>query len=87
MELEVRIPAMLRRLTGEARAVKVSGGTIGEVINNLDSLHAGIRNELLAGDGSIHRFVNIYLNDEDIRFLSGLDTPIGDGDTVSILPA
>lgn len=87
MELEVRIPAMLRRLTGEARAVKVNGGTIGEVINNLDSLHAGIRNELLADDGSIHRFVNIYLNDEDIRFLNGLDTPIGDGDTVSILPA
>lgn len=87
MEVEVRIPAMLRRLTGEAGVVKVDGGTVGEVINNLETHYAGIRNELLAGDGSIHRFVNIYLNDEDIRFLSGLDTPIGDGDTVSILPA
>lgn len=87
MEIEVRIPAMLRRLTGNARVVKVAGGTIGEVLNNLEAEHAGIRQELIADDGKIHRFVNIYLNDEDIRFINGLDTAISESDVISILPA
>ncbi|GBE57802.1 sulfur carrier protein CysO [bacterium BMS3Abin01] len=87
MKVEVRIPAMLRRLTGDARVVTVPGATVGEVIENLEQEYGGIRAELITDDGSIHRYVNIYLNDEDIRFLKQLDTPISAGDTISILPA
>ncbi len=78
---------MLRRLTDGAQVVTVPGATVGEVIENLEQEYGGIRAELITDDGSIHRYVNIYLNDEDIRFLEKLDTPISVGDTISILPA
>jgi MoaD family protein len=87
MQVEVRIPAMLRRLTDGAQAVTVSGETVRQVLDDLEERHQGILSELIADDGSIHRFVNIYLNDEDIRFLDKLDTEIKPGDTISILPA
>jgi MoaD family protein len=87
MEVEVRIPSMLRRLTGGAKTVTAKGQTVGEVIDDLEADYAGIKAELLSDDGQIHRFVNIYLNDEDIRFIGKLETPISEGDVISILPA
>ncbi len=85
--IEVRIPSMLRRLTGDAASVSAAGATVGEVIDNLEAEYAGIRSELLTEDNQIHRFVNIYLNDEDVRFLDKLDTAVSPGDVISILPA
>ncbi len=87
MQAEVRIPVMLRKLTGGAATVTVDGETIGEIIDALDERFAGFRGELVGDDGSIHRFVNIYLNDEDVRFIDGLGTRLSEGDVVSILPA
>jgi molybdopterin synthase sulfur carrier subunit len=78
---------MLRRLTSDSATVEVAGATVGEVIDNLEAAHAGLKAELLAADGQIHRFVNIYLNDDDVRFIDKLDTPVSDKDVISILPA
>ena len=85
--IEVRIPSMLRRLTGDAATVNAAGATVCDVIDNLEAEYAGIRSELLTEDRQIHRFVNIYLNDEDVRFLDKLDTAVSPGDVISILPA
>ena len=86
MAIEVRIPTILRSYTGGAKVVDGSGSTLGELIKNLDAAHVGIGDRL--GDGAVlRRFVNVYLNDEDVRFLGGLDTPVSDGDTVTVLPA
>jgi sulfur-carrier protein len=87
MTIEVRIPTILRKHTGGARAVQGSGGTVGELIEALDKAHPGLRSSIVAEGGDIHRFINIYLNDEDIRFTGALGTPVTDGDVVSILPA
>lgn len=87
MEVEVRIPAMLRRLAGDASSVVVEGSTVGEIIDNLETMHEGFKSELLTDDCQIHRFVNIYLNDEDIRFIEKLQTAVHEGDVISILPA
>jgi MoaD family protein len=78
---------MLREATGGARAVEGSGTTVEALLRDLDDRHPGFRNLLFDDDGSLRRFVNIYVNDEDIRYLSQLNTPVQDGDTVSILPA
>ena len=86
MAIEVRIPTILRTYTGGAKVVEGSGSTLGELIKNLDAAHAGIGDRLLDGE-KLRRFVNVYLNDEDVRFLGGLETPIKDGDTVTVLPA
>ena len=85
--IEVRIPPMLRRLTKEAATVRAEGSTVGEIIDFLESGNSGIRGELLDETGQIHRFVNIYLNDEDVRFINKLNTPVAPGDVISILPA
>lgn len=87
MQVEVHIPAMLRKMTGGAGAVEAEADTVGEAIDYLEERYAGIRAELIGDDGKIHRFVNIYLNDEDIRFIEKLETVISEGDTISILPA
>jgi MoaD family protein len=87
MTIEVRIPTILRKHTGGAKAVHGAGSTVGEVIEALDEAHPGIRSSIVAEAGEIHRFINIYLNDEDIRFTGALGTPVSDGDVVSILPA
>jgi MoaD family protein len=86
MAIEVRIPTILRSYTGGAKAVESSGATLDELLNNLDAAHGGIRERLVDGE-KLRRFVNVYLNDEDVRFLGGLETPVKDGDTVTVLPA
>ncbi|MGH2793755.1 MAG: MoaD/ThiS family protein [Actinomycetota bacterium] len=87
MAVEVRIPTILRKHTGGAKAVESSGATVREIIDRLDGNHPGLKGAILAEGGEIHRFINIYLNDEDIRFSGALETPVADGDVVSILPA
>lgn len=86
LETTVRIPTPLRTLTGGQDEVKAPGGTVGEVIENLEKAHPGVRDRLLDEKG-VRRFVNIYVGDEDIRFLDGLKTPLKAGDQISIVPA
>ena len=86
MAIEVRIPTILRTYTGGAKLVEGSGSTLGELLADLEAKHGGLRERLVEGEG-LRRFVNVYLNDEDVRFLGGLETPVKDGDTVTVLPA
>ena len=86
MAIEVRIPTILRSYTSGAKSVQGSGSTLGELLVNLDAEHGGLRDRLVDGE-SLRRFVNVHLNDEDVRFLGGLETPVADGDTVTVLPA
>jgi len=87
MSVEVRVPTVLRKHTGGERVVEVDGATIAGLIESLDQRFPGLKGELLGEDGQIRQFVNIYLNDEDIRYLERLETQISDGDRVAILPA
>ncbi|WP_214106546.1 MoaD/ThiS family protein [Acrocarpospora catenulata] len=86
MAIEVRIPTILRTYTDGAKAVDASGATLEELIGDLEARHPGLRERLIDA-GKLRRFVNVYLNDEDVRFLGGLGTPVADGDTVTVLPA
>ena len=86
MSVEVRIPAILRPYTGGDKIVTAEGATLGALIIDLDVRYPGIRERIVDEQG-LRRFVNLYLNDEDVRFLGGLDTPVADGDSVTILPA
>ena len=83
----VRIPTQLRTLTAGAGEVKVEGSTVGEVLKALDAAHPGFGERLFDENGKVRRFVNVFIADEDIRFLSGVDTEVTDGQTVSIVPA
>jgi molybdopterin synthase sulfur carrier subunit len=83
----VKIPPVLRASADGERTVAVTGATVAEVLQALYERHPGIRGQLESADGTLHRFVNLYLNDEDLRMLGWLDTPVSDGDTVTILPA
>jgi molybdopterin synthase sulfur carrier subunit len=83
----VRIPTQLRTLTGGAGEVEVGGSTVGEVLSALEESHPGFAERLFDDGGSLRRFVNVFLADEDVRFLSGLDTPVTGGQTLSIVPA
>ncbi|WFE27037.1 MoaD/ThiS family protein [Solwaraspora sp. WMMD791] len=87
MAIEVRVPTILRSYTGGAKVVESSGETLAGLLDNLDAQHAGLRGRLVTAEGTLHRFVNIYVNDEDVRFLGALDAKLSDGDTVTILPA
>jgi sulfur-carrier protein len=87
VSVTVRIPAQLRTLTGGAGEVALSGSTVAEVLKDLDSSHPGFSDRLFDETGALRRFVNIFLADEDVRFLQGLDTPVSDGQTLSIVPA
>ena len=87
MTATVRIPTQLRTLTGGAGEVKVEGSTVGDVLKALDAAHPGFGERLFDDAGKIRRFVNVFVADEDVRFLSGLDTAVADGQTVSIVPA
>lgn len=82
----VQIPTILRSYTGGAKSVEGSGSTLGELFADLDARHPGISERLVDG-GELRRFVNVYLNDEDVRFLEGISTAVSDGDNVTILPA
>jgi MoaD family protein len=86
MTVEVRVTANLQKLVGGQRSVKGEGANVGELLDDLESRYPGFKEQIVT-DGQLHRFVNIYLNDEDIRFLGQLKTPIKEGDTLSILPA
>ena len=83
----VRVPPVLRAAVGGAREVPVAGATVSEVLDNLYEAHPAVRTQLMTAEGELHRFVNIYVNDEDVKLLSWLDTPVGENDTVLILPA
>jgi molybdopterin synthase sulfur carrier subunit len=87
MSTQIRIPTPLRKLTNNEEIVEVNAPTIGGAIAELQSRYPGIRERLLDESGSIRRFVNVYLNEEDIRFLQNQNTPIKDGDEISIIPA
>ena len=87
MSVTLRIPTQLRSLTGGVGEVPVEGSTVGEVLQALDSAHPGFGERLFDDNGSLRRFVNVFVADEDVRFLDGLDNPVGDGQTVSIVPA
>ena len=87
MAVTVRIPTPLRKFTGDQAEVEIEGATVGEVIDNLEAQHSGIKERMVDDDGSIRRFVNVYVNEEDIRFLDGPGTELKDGDQVTIVPA
>ena len=83
----VRIPPVLRPKTGGQAEVEAGGGTVGEVLRSLTGAHPDTSAQLFGEDGDLNRYVNVYLNDEDVRVLDGLDTAVKEGDTVVILPA
>ena len=85
--MTVRVPTQLRGLTGGAGEVRVEAGTVGEALLALDQAHPGLGERVLDGEGRLRRFVNVFVADEDVRFREGLDTRVGDGETVSIVPA
>jgi MoaD family protein len=87
MAIEVRIPTILRSYTGGAKSVQGAGDTVADLLTNLDGKYPGLKDRLITADGALHRFVNVYVNDEDVRFLGALDAKINDGDSVTILPA
>jgi molybdopterin synthase sulfur carrier subunit len=86
MAIEVRIPTILRTYTGGEKSVEASGSTLIELIDDLEAHHPGIKDRLIDGE-DLRRFVNLYVNDEDVRFTGGLGTAISDGDQVVVLPA
>lgn len=87
MPIDVRLPTMLRDYAGGAASVAAAGATVGEVFTQVVGQYPGLRANLLADDGGLHKFVNVYRNDDDIRYLDALDTKVSDGDVISILPA
>jgi molybdopterin converting factor small subunit len=86
MAVQVKVPTILRTYTGGEKAVPGQGATLAEVIDDVESNHSGIKERLVDGE-ELRRFINVYVNDEDVRFTGGLGTSIKDGDTVVILPA
>lgn len=87
MAIEVRVPTVMRRHTAGERRVIGDGATLRELVTDLESRHPGLGPALVDEEGRLHRFVQTYVNDEDVRFLGGIETPLADGDEVSILPA
>ncbi|MGV3760211.1 MAG: ubiquitin-like small modifier protein 1 [Actinomycetota bacterium] len=87
MSVTVRIPTTLRTLTGGQSEVSVEGATVGEVLKSLDAAHPGFADRILDDEGGLRRFVNVFVADDDVRFLQQLDTPVPDGETVAIIPA
>ena len=86
MAIEVNVTSTLQTLVG-AKAVQGEGDTVGALLADLNAKYPGFKEQISGDDGELHRFVNVYVNDEDIRYLQSLDTPVGSGDVVSILPA
>ena len=86
MAIEVRIPTILRTYTGGEKAVSADGASLSALIDDLEANHPGIKDRLIE-NGDLRRFVNVYINDEDVRFIGGLDATLADGDQVVVLPA
>ena len=87
MSVEVRIPTVFRRFTNQEAVATLEPGTIADLVAQLERRYPGISDQLLAEDRQLHRFINVYLNDEDIRYLNKLETEVSEGDTVSLLPS
>jgi sulfur-carrier protein len=87
MSVSVRIPTILRTYTGGESQVSAAGGTLGEVIDDLDASYSGIKGRILDESGQLRRFVNVYVGNDDVRFLDNLDTPTPDGTQISVIPA
>ena len=87
MAVTIKLPTQLRGVAGGAAEAQADGSTVGEALNALYAQHGELRERIADGDGALRRFVNVYLKGEDIRFLEGLETPVADGDEVTILPA
>jgi molybdopterin synthase sulfur carrier subunit len=87
MAVTIRIPTTMRPLSGGASTVQVDGSTLGEVLKALDAAHPGFTERLFDDTGALRRFVNVFVADDDVRYLDGLNTPVPDGETVSIIPA
>ena len=87
MSVTVKIPTQLRTLTGGSSEVQASGATLAELIEDLEGSHPGIKERLVDESGALRRFVNVYLGDEDVRFLDGIETQVAEGGSVSIIPA
>jgi molybdopterin synthase sulfur carrier subunit len=87
MPISVRIPTPLRKFTGGAESVTASGTTVAAVVQDIEGRHPGLKERICDDGGKVRRFVNLYVNGEDIRFLSSLDTPVKEGDEISIVPA
>ena len=87
MSLKVIIPTPLRKLTGGAEVVEIEASTVKEVLDNLDAKYPGFRSSLCDESGALRRFINIYLDGEDVRFLDNLATPVADGSEIAIVPA
>jgi sulfur-carrier protein len=83
----VRLPQVLRQQANGERAIEVDGATIGDAVQSLVGRHPGLAGQLLTPEGELHRFVNVYLNGRDVRYLAGLDTPVGERDEIRLLPA
>jgi molybdopterin converting factor small subunit len=87
MAVEVKLPTLQRVHAENAASVTADGATVGEVFADMTARYPGLAGNLVAGDGALHTFVNVYKDDDDIRYLDGLDTKVADGDVISILPA
>ena len=87
MAVEVKLPTLLRVHAAGASSVTAEGSTVGDVFTELTARHPGLAGNLVDGDGKLHKFVNVYRNDDDIRYLESLDTKVADGDVISVLPA
>src|SRR3954465_4577786 len=87
MAVTVKLPTILRKHAGNEAKVSAEGSTLVEVLKDLESRYPGITKNVIADDGGLHRFINVYLNDEDVRYLGSLETPVSDGDTGSTRPA
>ena len=87
MSVTVKLPTILRKHAGGEAKVPAAGGTLSAVLSDLESRYPGITKNVLSDDGGLHRFINVYVNDEDVRYLGSLETAVSEGDVVSILPA
>jgi MoaD family protein len=87
MAVTIKLPTILRKFAGNEARVSAEGATLAEVLKDLESRYPGITKNVIADDGGLHRFINVYVNDEDVRYLGSLETVVNEGDVVSILPA
>ena len=87
MTASVRIPTVLRAALGGDASIAVEGATIGEVLEKLTAEYPSVKGQLLNDDGTLHRFLNVYVNDDDVRYLGGVDAPVANGDEITLLPA